>query len=108
MPPSRTNKRTMTTSLCLRPGLHRAFSVVLGSLTLHAGAATIEKTDAQTPLRPPPEPPKREMAAGPAYFVDARNGSDRNDGSKARPWLSIGRAVKTVAEGDTLYLRGGV
>ena len=48
------------------------------------------------------------MYKGPAYFVDAMKGDDKNDGKAATPWKSIGHAVKQLKAGDTLYLKGGV
>jgi len=69
-------------------------------------AALCAKTS-HSPMRPLPSPSSRPMADGPARFVDARRGSDRQDGSKSRPWKSIQHAVAQLAPGDTLYLHGG-
>ena len=47
--------------------------------------------------------------AGPAYYVDARKGHDREgDGSKEKPWRSADKAIRRLAPGDTLFLRQGV
>jgi len=58
-------------------------------------------------LRPNPSVAKRAMGKGPSYFVDAKNGDDNNDGSKAAPWEHVSYAVTQLKAGDTLYLRGG-
>lgn len=59
------------------------------------------------PLRTVPPPSKRPMSKGPGYFVDATRGSDKNAGTEAAPWQSIGHALPILKAGDTLYLRGG-
>jgi hypothetical protein len=59
------------------------------------------------PLRHNPAPSNRPMGAGPAQFVDASHGDDDDDGSEARPWKTIGHAIRQLQAGDTLYLRGG-
>ena len=60
------------------------------------------------PMRPLPTPSTRPMADGPAFFVDAKNGKDSQDGSKDQPWQSLQHAVKQLKPGDTLYMRGGI
>ena len=60
------------------------------------------------PLRMAPGPAARPLAAGPARFVDAKNGDDQHAGTKEAPWRSIARALRSLQPGDTLYLRGGV
>lgn len=55
-----------------------------------------------------PKASNRPLGQGPAKFVDARRGDDAADGSEARPWHSINRALMSLAAGETLYLRGGV
>jgi len=40
-------------------------------------------------------------------FVDAANGDDSGDGSKAKPWRTINHSLTQVVAGDTLALRGG-
>ena len=59
------------------------------------------------PQRPLPLPSARPMGQGPGYFVDPQRGSDTNDGTKERPWQTIGAALPHLSAGDTLYLRGG-
>lgn len=71
---------------------------------LFAGAA---EYPSHPPMRPLPVPSRRPMSDGPAYFVDADNGDDQQDGSKSRPWRTVQFAVAQLAPGDTLYLRGG-
>src|SRR5262249_18311844 len=51
---------------------------------------------------------KRPLAGGPARYVDARRGDDRNPGTSAAPWRTLRHALRTLKPGDTLYLRGGV
>jgi len=60
------------------------------------------------PMRPLPLPSKRPLADGPGYFVDGRNGSDENQGTKAKPWKTIQSSLGKLKPGDTLYLRGGI
>jgi len=59
------------------------------------------------PMQPLPSPSQRPLAAGPGFFVDARDGSDAAEGSRARPWKTIHHALSQMQHGDTLYLRGG-
>jgi hypothetical protein len=40
--------------------------------------------------------------------VDATRGDDKNAGTEAAPWRTIGHALPKLQAGDTLYLRGGV
>jgi len=47
------------------------------------------------------------MTHGPARFVDPRQGSDRQDGSRTQPWKTLQHAVSQLLPGDTLYLHGG-
>ncbi len=44
------------------------------------------------------------------YYVDVRNdgASDKNPGTKERPFKTVARAVKTVKPGDTIILREGI
>lgn len=60
------------------------------------------------PLRPLPGASQRPATEGPARYVDAVRGSDRNNGSQASPWKTIAFALKQIRPGETLYLRGGV
>lgn len=60
------------------------------------------------PLVRLPNPSDRPRDKGPAKFVDAEKGDDAADGSEAKPWRTIGRALTGIGPGDTLYLRGGV
>ncbi|MCI0460606.1 MAG: DUF1565 domain-containing protein [Gemmataceae bacterium] len=59
------------------------------------------------PMRALPTPSSKPMGKGPAFFVDAGKGNDAGDGSQAKPWKTVGHAVKRLRPGDTLYLRGG-
>lgn len=40
------------------------------------------------------------------YYV-SKQGNDNNDGSEARPWLTIQKAVNSVTAGDTVYVKKG-
>lgn len=59
------------------------------------------------PIRPLAKASERPKAEGPARFVDAARGSDASDGSEKNPWKTINHALKQLAPGETLYLRGG-
>lgn len=41
------------------------------------------------------------------YFVAASNGSDKNNGTKEAPLLTLEKGVSVLSPGDTLYVRGG-
>jgi hypothetical protein len=58
------------------------------------------------PMRPRPTAIDRPPAKHAGRFVDP-DGDDAADGSVARPWKTIGHAVKQLRPGDTLYLAGG-
>jgi hypothetical protein len=60
-----------------------------------------------SPMRPLPTASTRPMTDGPALFVNATSGDDRNDGSAKRPLRTIARAMPQLEPGFTLYLRGG-
>src|SRR5262245_48975699 len=60
------------------------------------------------PMRALPAPSRLPPAVGPAFFVDAVNGEDANDGSRAKPWKTIVHGLKKLQAGETLVLRGGV
>ena len=59
------------------------------------------------PLRVAPPPSTRAMEKGPGFFVDAAKGDDAAAGTRQAPWKTVGRALKQLTPGDTLYLRGG-
>lgn len=60
------------------------------------------------PQRPLPVASRRPRADGPARFVDPRRGDDQASGTEAAPWKTLRHALRQLAPGDTLYLRGGV
>ncbi|GIW78659.1 MAG: hypothetical protein KatS3mg105_0466 [Gemmatales bacterium] len=60
------------------------------------------------PMRPLPRPSDRPMAKTPAYFVDPGKGSDKNPGTKEKPFATINHAIERLRPGETLYLRGGI
>jgi len=61
------------------------------------------------PMRALPTPGDQPLGQSPAFFVDPAKGDDANDGAQARPWKTVGHALKrTMKPGDTLVLRGGV
>jgi hypothetical protein len=47
-------------------------------------------------------------AADPTGIHMAPNGSDTNDGSAARPFKTLLKAARSVAPGQTIYVRGGI
>jgi len=59
------------------------------------------------PMRPLPTPAKRELAKGPAHFVDATRGDDAAAGTEKSPWRTLRHSLRQVKPGETLYLRGG-
>jgi hypothetical protein len=46
------------------------------------------------------------VSTGNVYYVST-SGNDANPGSLAQPWQTIYKATRTVAAGDTVYIRGG-
>jgi hypothetical protein len=73
------------------------------SASCEAGAGTSHPA-----MRPLPTPPKRALAEGPRFFVDAVRGDDAAAGSERAPWKTLAQALRQLRPGDTLYLRGGV
>jgi hypothetical protein len=59
------------------------------------------------PPRPLPAASNRPLAAGPVYYVHPTQGDDGWEGTKERPWRTIGHGVTRLAPSDTLVLRGG-
>ena len=80
-----------------------AITILIASLVVGLRA------DAQShpPLRKNPPPSQRPMAKGPAFFMDAKNGDDKNDGSRKAPWRTVRHSLTRLKAGDTLYLFGG-
>ncbi|QDU97483.1 right-handed parallel beta-helix repeat-containing protein [Lignipirellula cremea] len=74
---------------------------------LNSGAPAFAQVS-HPPMRPLPTPRDRPLAPGPKYFVDAQRGDDAHPGTQEEPWQSIAHAVRRLAPGDTLYLRGGI
>lgn len=88
------------------PSNRIALSLIV--LALGSGSLPAEtKFRSHPPTRPLPAPSPRPLAAGPGYFVDAAQGNDSADGTQAKAWKTVGRAVQQLKPGDTLYLRGG-
>src|SRR5262245_11692533 len=93
--------------------MRRAISSVLLAMILPlatqqataAGAAPPHRS--HPPMRPLPAASARPLTQGPAYFVDAVKGNDRQEGTEQKPWKTVGHAVKRLKPGDTLVLRGG-
>lgn len=67
-----------------------------------------EPTRSSEPLVRLPVASNRPLGMGPAKFVDAVRGDDAADGSEARPWRTVTRALTGILPGETLYLRGGI
>lgn len=92
----------------------RQMACVVVVLLLFCGNhfATENKSFGQTlkPMRPLPQPKdsNRALPVENIYFVDANNGDDKTDGSKAKPWKSVNRALRGRQPGDTVCLRGGI
>jgi hypothetical protein len=59
------------------------------------------------PMRPLPTPAKRELAKGPAHFVDGARGNDSAAGTEQAPWKTLRHSLRQLKPGETLYLRGG-
>ncbi len=72
-----------------------------------AAASDAAKYLSHPPMRPLPMPAKRELAKGPAHFVDAARGNDAAAGTEQAPWQTLRHALRQLKPGDTLYLRGG-
>ncbi|MDA1052633.1 MAG: right-handed parallel beta-helix repeat-containing protein [Planctomycetota bacterium] len=88
--------------------LHCAFalSVVAGWPVSLGGTASAAELSHPL-MRPLPVASNRPLAEDRALYVDAANGHDEQDGSRERPWLTLGHAVRQLLPGDVLYLRGG-
>jgi hypothetical protein len=72
-----------------------------------AAGAGQAKFASHPPLRSLPAASTRPLARGPACFVDAAKGDDKQDGSQGKPWKTLAHAISNLQPGDTLYLRGG-
>lgn len=59
------------------------------------------------PPRPLPVASERPLEEGSAWFVHPAEGNDGWEGTKDRPWRTIGHAVTLLKAGQTLVLRGG-
>lgn len=82
-------------------------ALFLASALSNSYASDDPKIRSHPPMRPLPVAASRPMESGPAYFVDPVKGSERQDGSKEKPWKSVHQSLKRLKAGDTLYLRGG-
>jgi len=60
------------------------------------------------PQRPLPTPSQRPLGTGQVSVVDAVRGSDANPGTEAAPWRTLAHGLKSLPQGGTLALRGGV
>ncbi|MCC6443870.1 MAG: hypothetical protein IT210_10495 [Armatimonadetes bacterium] len=49
---------------------------------------------------------KYKVEHGDTYYI-SRTGSDSNDSSYSRPWVTIYRALDTLGPGEMVYFRGG-
>jgi hypothetical protein len=96
-------RRDAFSSRCLL--LSTMIAVFLTSpVSLHAADETYAS---HPPMRPLPQATKRPLAEGPARFVDPAKGDDAADGSRQKPFKTLGHALRQLTPGDTLYLRGG-
>ncbi len=57
-------------------------------------------------ITPKPTPEEVSTISTRQYYVST-SGSDSNPGTQSQPWKTIGKAATIVAEGDTVYIRGG-
>lgn len=87
----------------------RSLTVLALVLCVNSVCGGVNAADVQThaPLRPLPQPVKREFAAGPKLYVDASRGDDSSAGTEKNPWKTLAHALRRLKPGDTLYLRGG-
>ena len=80
----------------------------LGCLWIASGAVCLaQEWRSHPPQRPLPRPADREPATGRTLWVDPALGDDAATGSKDAPWKTLGHALRQLAPGDMLYLRGG-
>lgn len=81
-----------------------AFSVmfpVAASLLFAASPKSLQGTN--------PAPPEQdEQAAWKTVYYVATHGSDKNPGTRTRPWRTIQKAANTATAGSTVYVRKGV
>jgi len=47
------------------------------------------------------------MHLGATTYYVAKTGNDGNPGTEAEPWLTVGKSVKILAAGDTLWIKAG-
>ena len=59
------------------------------------------------PMRPLPAARQAPLAASEKRFVDAARGDDAAAGTEQAPWKTLRHALRQLAVGTTLYLRGG-
>lgn len=76
-------------------------------LLFSASLGAAETYRSHPPMRPLPTARDAALADGPKKFVDSTKGDDAAAGSEAAPWKTISHAVRQLAPGDTLYIRGG-
>ena len=83
--------------------------LLTAALAVLASAALAQQPAylSHAPMRPLPVAVDRPMDKGPAFFADAAKGDDKNAGTQESPWKTVGRALKQLKAGDTLYLRAG-
>lgn len=94
-----------------------------GSHAMTAPAPSPSAPSTSAPTAVPGNVPASEVASGPASFSSANsdvmsapglaaiylapNGDDAGDGSKARPFATLAKAVSVATPGQTIYIRGG-
>ena len=49
-----------------------------------------------------------DASTGPEVYVDAKNGSDAGNGTQARPYKTVGKALTDIKDGATVHLAEGV
>lgn len=51
--------------------------------------------------------PKKNPIPSKGYFIDQKNGDDKNSGTKENPWKTISKANTSVRPGNTVFIRKG-
>jgi Protein of unknown function (DUF1565) len=85
---------------------YAAIGVTLGALSLGVGESNQAPRSGNTPPHGSALPARLAWSKGQAYYVST-GGSDRNPGTRRRPWRTIQRALNTLAAGQIAYVRGG-
>lgn len=92
----------------LRDITHGALIGILGSTVLSCRNSSSHNSDngndAGSP--DPPDTPKTPIPLT-AFYIDQRNGDDKNSGSKTSPWKTISKANQSLKQGSIVFIRNG-